>query len=287
MIILKALGSFFVKIWRWIKDTAWVQPLLIVGAIFAIIFSIPSITSWANSWNFGSTGAYYNSYKVSLEGETDKPSESASPADVFTNNVYQNSLVAYGQQTGTIDKDSYGEKFFLLYVGTDCDACNKAEPAFKWLNEKWNSTLVPSDGRELKVHTIFSDEKSSNDADYTNVTGYSAFQRYLYNHTDFFNQTSSVLTQAPYKIHEKVSDDNYTYYEQPELTKFSTPAILLVDYSDEAIAQKRGGVSEILFGISGTTQQDKASVLLQMWNHTDTGDKGSSNPFSTSYIATN
>jgi hypothetical protein len=60
-----------------------------------------------------------------------------------------------------------------------------------------------------------------------------------------------------------------------------------VDYSDEAIAQKRGGVSEILFGVSGTTQQDKASVLLQMWNHTDTGDKGSSNPFSTSYIATN
>ena len=37
MIILKAIGAFFVKIWRWIKDTAWVQPLLIVGAIFAAL----------------------------------------------------------------------------------------------------------------------------------------------------------------------------------------------------------------------------------------------------------
>lgn len=51
---LKVIGTPFIKLWTWIKETAWVQPLLIVGIIFAIIFSIPSITSWVQSWNFGS-----------------------------------------------------------------------------------------------------------------------------------------------------------------------------------------------------------------------------------------
>ena len=48
MKVLKILATPFIAIWRWIKETAWVQPLLIVGLIFGIIFSIPSITSWVN-----------------------------------------------------------------------------------------------------------------------------------------------------------------------------------------------------------------------------------------------
>ena len=43
MKILKAIGAFFARIWRWIKETAWVQPLLIVGAIFAIIFAFEPV----------------------------------------------------------------------------------------------------------------------------------------------------------------------------------------------------------------------------------------------------
>ena len=40
MVVLRAIGNFFARIGRWIRDTAWVQPLLIVGGIFAIIFSM-------------------------------------------------------------------------------------------------------------------------------------------------------------------------------------------------------------------------------------------------------
>ena len=43
MVVLRAIGRFFARIGRWIKETAWIQPLLIVGAIFAVIFSIPHI----------------------------------------------------------------------------------------------------------------------------------------------------------------------------------------------------------------------------------------------------
>ena len=40
MKVLRVIGGFFARIGRWIRDTAWVQPLLIVGGIFGIIFSI-------------------------------------------------------------------------------------------------------------------------------------------------------------------------------------------------------------------------------------------------------
>ncbi len=90
MIILKAIGAFFVKIWRWIKDTAWVQPLLIVGAIFAVIFSIPYITDWANSFNLTSTNSFYNAQKRNLEGETDDRQASDSPADKLANSIQTN-----------------------------------------------------------------------------------------------------------------------------------------------------------------------------------------------------
>ena len=43
MKILKVIATPFVALWRWIKETAWVQPLLIVGCIFAVIFSIPCL----------------------------------------------------------------------------------------------------------------------------------------------------------------------------------------------------------------------------------------------------
>lgn len=51
------IGNFFVKIGlgikkgffaviNWIKNTAWIQPLLIVGVIFGVILSIKPVTNW-------------------------------------------------------------------------------------------------------------------------------------------------------------------------------------------------------------------------------------------------
>ena len=72
----KKLATPFVKIWDWIKETAWVQPLLIVGIIFAVIFSIPSITSWVSSWDFGDdTYTWLEKNQLSLEGITDREIE--------------------------------------------------------------------------------------------------------------------------------------------------------------------------------------------------------------------
>ena len=86
MFILRAIGRFFARIWRWIKETAWVQPLLIVGGIFAIIFSIPYLTKWVKSWFNDTTASekYYSSKKVSLKNAEDHKSDVDSLFDYLT-----------------------------------------------------------------------------------------------------------------------------------------------------------------------------------------------------------
>ena len=70
MNILKKIGTPFIAVWRWIKETAWVQPLLIVGIIFAIIFSIPSITRGIQGLvnQTESDLVYFSERQLSLEG---------------------------------------------------------------------------------------------------------------------------------------------------------------------------------------------------------------------------
>lgn len=291
MIILKAIGAFFVKIWRWIKDTAWVQPLLIVGAIFAIIFSIPYITDWVNSWGWNTTDAFYSSYQVSLEGET-YDQNSDSPADQLANSVYTNSVdLAYNDVTDQSKYDlSYGDKFFLIFVKKDCTACATAEGGFKFLAENWDKSsynLIPSDGRSFKAYTIFSSEESSNDDDYKiTLSGASAFNRFLSIHSDLFNEAGPVLMDAPYKTNASVSDTNYESFtlnpsssSSSPLASFPVPSICLVDYSQTALEAGRGGLSEVLFSTTGDSDGARAALLMNMWNHCDAYTKDTSNLF--------
>jgi hypothetical protein len=289
MIILKAIGAFFMKIWRWIKDTAWVQPLLIVGAIFAIIFSIPYITQWANSLGWNSTDAFYTSYQVSLEGET-YDENSVSQADLLTNNIYENTVEKFYKNETDFDEGSYGEKYFLAFVKSDCSACATAEGGFKYLEENWNNAsynLVPSDGRNFAIHTIFSSEVSSNDDDYKiSASGASAFNRFLSIHMDLFNQVGPQVMKDPYKDNASVADTNYLTFAlnsssstSTPVADFPVPSICLVDYSPEAIADGRAGLSEVLFGVAGENDANRAKLLLDMWNHANTYAEDPNNLF--------
>ena len=41
--VLTAIGHFFRNIWRYIMTNAWIQPILIVALIFAIIFGLTGV----------------------------------------------------------------------------------------------------------------------------------------------------------------------------------------------------------------------------------------------------
>lgn len=293
MIILKSIGAFFVKIWRWIKETAWVQPLLIVGAIFAVIFSIPYITNWVASWNEAGNGAFYSSYQVSLEGEDTKDSK-VSKADMITaliedaclNHAYgkddmsgktKDEIVAYQNETyGEVIKN-YGEKFFLVYTANDNSTANDFEEGFKFLRDNWNNSkynLKAHDDKNLdfKIHVINSSEESSNDEDFDITLGkVSAFHRYLTNYTELFNEAGPWLYEnMPYVFNTTGEIDKFERFSVVDnVNDFPVPSICLVDFTAEAIADGRAGLSEVIFTGNGSTANEKAEFLLDMWNHTD------------------
>lgn len=274
MIILKAIGAFFVKIWRWIKDTAWVQPLLIVGAIFAVIFSIPSITSWASNFTQTSANSFYNAKKQNLEGEKNDNS-SNSPADQLINSITLNTVSNFyvnGAAT-TFDADAkkYGEKFFLIFADSTNSASKTAETSFKYLSDNWKKYgYTPSDGKDFQYYTIFKDDTSSNDDDYTDNG--KAFERFLSIHIDLFQTVTPHLMTDPYKTRATIADDNYTKFGfdgSSDFTSFPIPSVCLVDYSADAIKDGRAGLSEVLFTVTGDTDTTRATLLLNMWNHID------------------
>lgn len=298
MIFLKSIGAFFTKIWRWIKETAWVQPLLIVGAIFAVIFSIPYITEWAQSWSGNATNSFYTSKQLTINGETSlNEGNSDTAADALTNSLYTNTVEKYLDEDKptdvTFDTATYGTKFFVAFIDSSASSSTNMESGFKYLSDHWNDTaygLIAHDDEDygFEMYTIFTDEDSDNDDDYEyTLGGDSAFYRYLSIHSTFFEAIGEYLMDAPYYTNEGLDDDNYnnlmltmTSSTSDPRASFPIPTVLLVDYSPKAIAQGRAGVSEVIFSLDGDTQTEQAKNLMYMWNHTDADsvDRGL-NPF--------
>ncbi len=294
MLILKAIGSFFVKIWRWIKDTAWVQPLLIVGAIFAVIFSIPYISEWVSQATGEEAGSFYNKFNKSLEGELEvsKDKAEASEADQFTNVIVANQEAVEEGLKANVDT-KFGTKFFLVFTKEDCTNCDNAETGFKYLQENWSkANYAPADPSEkFTMYTISASEESSTDEQYEDVNGSTAFNRYLSNYMNLFNTVGPKLMDAPYYERASMTDTNYDAFSlqstsgSSPIANFPVPTILLVDYTDAAFAAGRAGISEVLFSVSGDTASERASLLRDMWHHTDDYSTDTDNLFLDNSVA--
>ena len=292
MIILKSIGAFFVRIWRWIKETAWVQPLLIVGAIFAVIFSIPYITEWAASWNQSGKGAFYSSYQLSLEGE-DTADATISKADAITAAIEKANDAAYTNDDNTkkskaeleaiqtanfadIIKD-YGEKFYLVYMADDNSSASEFEEGFTFLSDNWNNESFGLKANDIsplqfKLHVINSSEESSNDSEFEkNPSQTTAWKRYLINYTGLFNVAGPWLYEhMPKVINGSMAEDKFTHFSCSSADNdFPVPTVCLCDFTLEAIADGRAGLSEVVFSSTGSTANEKAKNLLNMWNHLD------------------
>ena len=244
MVVLNAIGAFFKKIWNWIKDTAWIQPLLIVGLIFGIIFAIPSIVKGITKLNddLNSSEAYYTKFQKTLVGG------SKSDADQITNAIDNEEV---GQ---------YGDKFFLVYVSSDCSSCVEAKEGFQVLSDGWNSKYSPKNaGEKFAMYTIFTDEVTDQ-----TTSSKSAFVQYLDRHIYFFEQAAANAFESDYYRNGKLSDADLTAMSEAS-TDFLTPTILLIDNTD---SNPSGNiVSEVMFGVPGDKSSNKADLLLDCWNH--------------------
>ena len=266
MIVLSAIGRFFKKIWDWIKNTAWIQPLLIVGIIFGVIFSIPSIVKAVKKGKTvqATYNTIYHDYKYSLVGEGN------SKADKFTYKL-EEVLDAPSKEKREEAKASFknefgdlGDKFFLMYVAKDCDKCEEAKDGFATFKQKFNKQdAYKSDDESEEFHlvTIFTDDENKDTTDTQ-----SAFVKYLERHQPFFEDVGSVAYETPYYHNGKLNDSDIEALETADPDNFLTPTILLFELKDSG--SENYGVTEIMFGVEGSDKNDKARTLLDCWNHT-------------------
>lgn len=283
MIVFRAIGRFFARIWRWIKETAWVQPLLIVGGIFAIIFSIPYLTKWVKSWFVQGSASekYYAKKQLKLKGADKDHSSEADDFFEFIQSYHDGEDVTAG-------KKKYGEKFFLTLVQENCAACEERYEAFETLEKEWNKGSYTGLDGKFKMHTIYVDTKNSD--------GDNLFEK-VYERPEvmrLFENTVSYM-QGDYDTHpyrENTDGESYdtNLKNLMEREEISTPVTFLFDFTDDNPAEWTSdyGVREVLFSFSGTNGSDKyakARTLRDCWTNVWGNDSkaGADNKFSPYY----
>lgn len=288
MKFLKIIATPFIRIGRWIKETAWVQPLLIVGCIFAVIFSIPYIVRGIQNLSSGEDDnmAYYNDRKISMLGAYDRKGdaydfltsfEEVSIAFTSYQMNHENEEYNSSEDMAVIDDfvDTYGEKFFFVLSKDGCDACDALSSAFQYLEDNASTYSVTG----LDVKTIITDEDMGDEADeYKNT---SAFEE-LYNSTSgAFDQFYSAGYYGSY-YSANISDvsgyrTNLDTLHAEDINNMQVPLLVLIDLSknyDEANNfvgfnnQSLYAASQVLFSVDGDTDGEKSIQLANCWNYT-------------------
>ena len=258
MIVLAAIGAFFKKIWDWIKNTAWIQPLLIVGIIFGVIFSIPAIVNAikAAQEEASATENYYHKYQLSLEGGKE------SKADTATELIYKAMENPSEENVKAVTDEIGQNKFFFVYVSDTCENCVQAKYGFDYLEKNWNNPgFETSDDSEFKLVSIFADEYTSE----TSSTK-TAFVQYMERFPNFFELAAEAAYNTEYYELGHINSSDIDTLAEAHPDNFLTPTIMLIDFTQKS---PQLGVAEVMFGVDGESDKDKAELLLHCWNHTD------------------
>ena len=277
MKVLRAIGGFFAKIGRWIRDTAWVQPLLIVGGIFAIIFSIPAITKWVQGW-FKSGDAAVSFYK-----NNGYMSLTNGDADGKNSDAYK--LLSFiFEDDASKDYSKYGEKFFVTFVREDTTSNETTYKGWEAAKKNWGTTAgfkevrtkdgtVVSTAGEFKLYTIFIDEVND---DEENV-----FWKLMDN--EFASQFAELSSlENPYKSNNSsISYEGIANSGSTDISgsaTFSSPTTFLFDKNFDATLDKGYSqlnsnfkIAEIIFDIADKgatgTNIGLARTIWDCWNH--------------------
>lgn len=258
MSVIYAIGRFFKKIWNWIKQTAWIQPLLIVGIIFGIIFSIRPIVDATkrSKQKRGEYNAFYNNYRLLLSDAKNMNSE----ADKFT--IKLESLME-----GSIDAETFksecgadvGDKFFLAYVAKECSVCDTIRDGFITFKSRLDSKAAGfnSDCPEFHMVTIFADEEKYSDSKPEETP----FYDYCLNHAQFFGDVAGYAGTTDYCNAGGINEGDLEDLASADCEQFNTPTIMLVEVNSPEV------VTEVMFGVEGSDKNERAKTLYECWEH--------------------
>ena len=264
MKFLKILATPFIKLWNWIKQTAWVQPLLIVGCIFGVIFSIPYIAQGIKnaSSKTEDTMKFYKDNSFSLKKAFDHKSE----ADEFLK-AYADAQASWTSEDKTAVNDfksKYGEKFFFTFVGSECDACEQFSEGFKYLEKNTKDFALEG---EFKLHSIIVDEKieKAEEKEYVEKSPY----KFLFdNNVKAFENIYEAGVKGPYYTSNLTDIKDYSLKLQTMVTSDTTMEVPLVCLIDLTESNKEEFITtQVFYNITGDSKIDKAQYLADAWNY--------------------
>lgn len=213
---MKKIGNFFAKIGQgikkgflglisWIKNTAWIQPLLIVGLIFGVILSIKPFISWV--------GGVLNpdeNYRF-LISKKDKNRDIVSKFEIVDN---END--AQGKKTRTVKLDGYENTDHVMVI------FYKSNESISNYLQQILSDVSASSGNYtwISVDLYFGDD---DDADEQEKEFYKNFDEVVTTLNDFYTE-NLYYENSPYKMFSDTlslyGDDNKTNIPSPTFVRF-------------------------------------------------------------------
>lgn len=277
MFVLRAIGRFFAKIGRWIRDTAWVQPLLIVGGIFAIIFSIPKIVEVVEKAGEESNAAqvFFENKEIKSQGEKEKLSEGSNLDKYFSvlenkGNEYDTKDKAYNAVNDALSLE--GEKrFFVLFVDKT-DSCNSLYSGLNYLSKNWdNDEFKDVLKGKFTYRTIFTDA----------IDKYDESTKLFDDAYDRHNFETLASDLYATKFAENKNYENSDHYDSlaASASGFSVGTVLFFDYEAEAYAGVQTYGLRSCFttsDVSGSSDYERAQKLADAWceaKYSDFGEK--------------
>ena len=261
MKVLRAIGGFFAKIGRWIASTAWIQPLLIVGGIFGIIFSIPYIKKGIEGLQNDSTDykyKYYQDHALGLE-EDGRANKLLHYLDEFDANVEN-------------IREDFGAKFFLIYAKQDCLNCKENVEGFKNFASNFNSWNLD---HSFKLYSILVDK--------TDDEGNYLAKKVLQNNNGLFETLAADYGESDpdYPLFRNLPDKKEGIASKirkfPEQTLstsngMETPTLFMIDLDACASHFSSCGITQIVFNYvdfitSDVNERSKGAMLRDMWSY--------------------
>lgn len=268
--VLKAIGAFFARIGRWIKDTAWVQPLLIVGAIFGIIFAIPRIVGAVKNANAESNAAqsFFEKNEISAQGKENYYSE-GSTLDKFLTILEDTDSSADEVYKKADDLLRLGSKqFFLIFVDAS-DDCDPLYNGLNYLKKNWNNEEFKDalDGSKFAYRTIYVDRVDKYD-------GETVLLNDVYNrHVALFEQMANDLSYTLFAKNNNYTDGYYDKLVAEDGGGLAKGTIIFFDFEKEAFdnVATRGLRTCMTTGdVGGSTEYEKAQSLFYCWTEKET-----------------
>lgn len=265
MIVLKAIGRFFAKIGRWIRDTAWVQPLLIVGGIFAIIFSIPKFVELGKKAKEESNAAqtFFENKMISSQGKEGKLSEGSALDSYFSEleKEHASKEEAYNAINNVLQVNN--KQFFVVFVDKTT-ACDSLYTGLNYLKNNWDN----KEFQEYKVQGQFTYRTIYVDA----VDKYDEETKLfddVYSRHNFENFAADLYSTqfAENKSYDQDAGDHYDSLAT-SASGFTVGTVLYFDYEAEGYAGVGTYGLRSCFtsaDVAGSSDYERAQSLAKAW----------------------